>query len=100
MREMQERRPHRIVHAAVADAGCRPSADLVPASGFHTGRTYKVRGLCCADEVAALRRAVGPLVGGAERLAFDVLNGRMSIADDAGHVAEETIVKAVAGTGM
>jgi len=43
---------------------------------------------------------VGPLVGGAERLAFDVLNGRMTVAGDASDVAEEAIVKAVAGTGM
>src|SRR5262249_27655070 len=63
-------------------------------------RSYKVRGLCCADEVAALKQAVGPLVGGAERLAFDVLNGRMTIAEDGGEVAEETIITAVAATGM
>jgi Cd2+/Zn2+-exporting ATPase len=54
----------------------------------------------CAEEVAALKQAVGPIVGGAERLAFDVLNGRMTVAEVARDVAEEKIVKAVAATGM
>jgi Cd2+/Zn2+-exporting ATPase len=61
---------------------------------------FKVRGLDCAEEVAVLRQAVGPLVGGADKLAFDVLNGRMTIADETGGVTEEAIVKAVATTGM
>jgi Cd2+/Zn2+-exporting ATPase len=54
----------------------------------------------CAEEVAVLKRAVGPLVGGADRLAFDVLNGRMTVADDARDVPEKAIVGAVASTGM
>jgi Zn2+/Cd2+-exporting ATPase len=63
-------------------------------------RAYKVRGLDCAEEVAVLKQAVGPLVGGEDRLAFDVLNGRMTVAADAGEVADETIFKAIATTGM
>lgn len=59
-----------------------------------------MRGLDCAEEVAVLRQAVGPLVGGSDRLAFDVLNGRMTVADDASGVAEEDIITAVARTGM
>ena len=61
---------------------------------------YKVRGLDCAEEVAVLKQAVGPLVGGEDRLAFDVLNGRMTVAADASEVADETIFKAIATTGM
>ena len=45
---------------------------------------FKVRGLDCAEEVAVLRREVGPLVGGADNLAFDVLNGRMTVLNEAG----------------
>ena len=63
-------------------------------------RAYKVRGLDCAEEVAVLKQAVGPLVGGADRLAFDVLNGRMTVAADEREVADEAIFKAVAETGM
>jgi hypothetical protein len=40
------------------------------------------------------------VVGGEDRLAFDVLNGRMTIAANARAVPEEVIVKAVAATGM
>jgi Zn2+/Cd2+-exporting ATPase len=63
-------------------------------------RAYKVRGLDCAEEVAVLKQAVGPLVGGEDRLAFDVLNGRMTVAADAREIADETIFKAIATTGM
>ncbi len=45
--------------------------------------TFKVQGLDCAEEVAILKREVGPLVGGEDRLAFDVLNGRMMVLDGA-----------------
>jgi len=54
----------------------------------------------CAEEVSALKQAVGPVVGGADRLAFDVLNGRMTVAEAARDVPDEKIVKAVAATGM
>ncbi len=87
-------------HDHGADGCCAPSANNVPASGFRAGRAYKVRGLDCAEEVAVLRQAVAPLVGGPDRLAFDVLNGRMTIADAASDVGEEAIIKAVAATGM
>lgn len=54
---------------------------------------FKVRGLDCAEEVAVLKQAVGPLVGGADRLAFDILNGRMTVADGAREVTQEEIVQ-------
>jgi Zn2+/Cd2+-exporting ATPase len=99
---MQERHDHNHghVHENGADACCGPDTNVALPPRFQAGRSYKVRGLDCAEEVAVLRQALGPLVGGADRLAFDVLNGRMTIADDASGVAEEAIVKAVAGTGM
>ena len=64
------------------------------------GRAYKVRGLDCAEEVEVLKQAVGPLVGGADRLAFDVLNGRMTVAASESEVADEAIFKAISATGM
>jgi Zn2+/Cd2+-exporting ATPase len=85
--------------------GCRrrrqPGARLHEiAASFRAGRAYKVRGLDCAEEVAVLKQAVGPLVGGADRLAFDVLNGRMTVAANENEVVDEAIFKAVAVTGM
>jgi Cd2+/Zn2+-exporting ATPase len=64
------------------------------------GRSFKVRGLDCAEEVAVLKKAVGPVVGGTDRLAFDVLNGRMTVLKTALSVPPEDILKAVAATGM
>ncbi|GLI95693.1 heavy metal translocating P-type ATPase [Methylocystis echinoides] len=63
-------------------------------------KTFKVTGLDCAEEVAVLRREVGPLVGGEDQLAFDVLNGRMIVLDSALPIATDTIVAAVRRTGM
>ncbi|MCK9908296.1 cadmium-translocating P-type ATPase [Microbacteriaceae bacterium K1510] len=59
-----------------------------------------MQGLCCADEVAALRKAVGPLFGGGDHLAFDVLNARMTVPAEAADVKDQAILKAVATTGM
>ena len=62
--------------------------------------TFKVEGLDCAEEVATLKSALGSIVGGSDNLAFDVLNGRMTLLPDASPVAEKTIIAAVAATGM
>ena len=64
------------------------------------GRTFKVAGLDCAEEIAVLKREIGPIVGGEDGLAFDVLNGRMTIADDAQHVPDRDIAAAVERAGM
>jgi Cd2+/Zn2+-exporting ATPase len=85
-------------HAAIACSGTEASAP--PAAAFSAGRPFKVRGLDCAEEVAVLKQAIGPLVGGADRLAFDVLNGRMTVAANEREVADEEIFKAIAATGM
>ncbi len=63
-----------------------------------TARHYKIRGMDCAEEVAVLKREVGPLVGGEDRLSFDILKAKMTVA--APQVAEGEILKAVARTGM
>ncbi len=60
---------------------------------------FKVHGMDCAEEVAVLKREVGPVVGGEERLAFDILNAKMIVSEGA-LASSEAILKAVAGTGM
>lgn len=62
--------------------------------------SFRVRGLDCAEEVAILRRAVGPVVGGEEHLRFDVLRGRMTVVETPRGVGEEDIRQAVRDTGM
>lgn len=62
-------------------------------------RVFRIRGMDCAEEVAVLKDVVGPLVGGADRLNFDILNGKMIVAADV--TIEDVAVKtAVAKTGM
>lgn len=61
---------------------------------------FKVHGMDCGDEVAALKREVAPLVGGDDKLAFDLINGRMSVAGAIDTVPVGLIEKAVARTGM
>ncbi|MBX9934322.1 MAG: heavy metal translocating P-type ATPase [Methylobacterium sp.] len=61
---------------------------------------FRVHGMDCGDEIAALKREVGPMVGGEDKLAFDLVNGRMSVAAPADAISVEAVVKAVARTGM
>ncbi len=100
------REEHAHAHGHAHGEGCcggSCAAPLVeaPAAGADQVRmTFTVRGLDCAEEVAALKKAVGPLVGGEQHLAFDVLGGRMLVLRSAAEVSAEEIRKAVARTGM
>lgn len=60
---------------------------------------FRIHGMDCADEIAALKREVGPLVG-ENKLAFDLLNGRMSIDMTPDPALETRIEKAVARAGL
>ena len=62
--------------------------------------TFQIDGLDCAEEANALRREVGPVVGGEDRLSFDLLRGRMTVDIGEGPISVETIRQAVARTGM
>lgn len=58
----------------------------------------RIRGMDCAEEVAVLKREVGPIVGGEANLAFDVLNAKMTVSGES--VDERAVFNAVARTGM
>lgn len=62
--------------------------------------TFTIHGLDCAEEVAVLQRAVGPVVGGEAHLAFDILNGTMTVRLAEKTVSETAVQQAVARTGM
>jgi len=81
-------------------AGDKPDASQPSVSIPASSMTFKIDGLDCAEEVAVLKSAIGPLMGGSDKLAFDILNGRMTLLPDAEPVTEKTIIKAVAATGM
>jgi len=59
--------------------------------------TFRVRGLDCAEEVALLKRAVGPVAGGEQHLSFDLMRGTLSVVS-AAH--PDDILRAIASTGM
>jgi Cd2+/Zn2+-exporting ATPase len=60
--------------------------------------TFRISGMDCAEEVATLKAAVGPAVGGADNLVFDILNGRMGVVGNT--ASNDDIIAAVARTGM
>jgi Zn2+/Cd2+-exporting ATPase len=61
--------------------------------------TFKIRGMDCAEEVSALKAELAPLPG-VEDLAFDVLNGKMTVTFSEEKVSTPDLVAAVAKTGM
>lgn len=61
---------------------------------------FKITGMDCAEEAALLKDEVGPLVGGAENLSFDLLNARMTVSQATKPVDPEMIMRAVARTGL
>ncbi|HBL31606.1 MAG TPA: heavy metal translocating P-type ATPase [Acidobacteria bacterium] len=54
----------------------------------------------CAEEIAVLKLEVGPLVGGEDRLGFDLLKARMTVFSPPQGLAEQEVVQAVERTGM
>ncbi len=78
-----------------ANGGAEPSGP--PPS---VGRSFQVSGLDCAEEVSILNKVIGPKVGGAEHLAFDVINGRMTVLDSATSISDALVAELVASTGM
>ncbi|MBS0207774.1 MAG: cadmium-translocating P-type ATPase [Planctomycetes bacterium] len=61
---------------------------------------FKIHGMDCAEEVAVLKREIGPVVGGEDHLSFDILNGRMTVAPAFADFSSEAVRQAVARTGM
>src|SRR3989339_291101 len=60
---------------------------------------FKVTGMDCAEETNALRESVGALPGITD-VAFNLLNGTMTVTTDEGAVEDRAIVAAVERAGM
>ena len=61
---------------------------------------FKIEGMDCAEEVAVLKKELGQIVGGEDRLAFDLLNAKLTISIASVAVTPESVLLAVARTGM
>ncbi len=101
--------PHDAAHHDHDHAASSPDTgtscyggDAVPPTQVSAsdGRSFHVSGLDCAEEVSILNRVVGPKVGGAEYLAFDVINARMTVLDVGTNPSSKQIIDLVASTGM
>jgi len=60
---------------------------------------YRIKGLCCSEEVAILRREVGGKPGVID-LQFDVVNARMTVEFEPDAISASDIVAAVESAGM
>ena len=58
---------------------------------------FRIHGMDCAEEVAILKREIGPLAGGPDNLLFDILNGKMSVPSG---IDAQAVMTAVGRTGM
>jgi len=67
--------------------------------GMSTSRTYRIRGLDCAEEAGALRAAVGRIPG-AENLEINLLKGTMRVTCTDAGPSEEDIRRAVEAAGL
>ena len=62
--------------------------------------SFRIKGMCCGEEVGLLKSEVAPLIGGDERLSFDLLRSQMTIVGSLDANVVERIRTAVARTGM
>ena len=62
-------------------------------------RAFRIHGMDCAEEIAVLKREVGPLVGGVDNLAFDLFNAKMIVSEGAS-ASSEAVLRAIRATGM
>ncbi|MDP8205461.1 MAG: heavy-metal-associated domain-containing protein [Candidatus Electryonea clarkiae] len=62
--------------------------------------SFKIKGMDCAEEVAVLKRTLGPVTGGEQNLNFDVLQGKMTIIQSDNPLEILKIQAAVSKTGM
>lgn len=61
---------------------------------------FRIHGMDCADEVAILKRELQPIVGSPDRLAFDILRGKMTVSDGTPSITAGQIARVVSRTGM
>lgn len=62
---------------------------------------FRIQAMDCAEEISTLKSEVGPLVGGSERLSFDLLNQKMTVTQHGDNkVSTKEILAAISKAGM
>jgi len=69
-------------------------------AAFPSGQRFQIQVLDCVEEVRILNRAWGGVVNGEKHLTFDTLIGRTSVLVSSEVASDQSIIDAVAGTGM
>lgn len=62
--------------------------------------SFRIKGMCCGEEIELLRAGIAPIVGGAEKLSFDLLASRMTVGAELDAATIDRVISTVAGTGM
>ncbi|WP_158442743.1 heavy metal translocating P-type ATPase [Rhodopirellula baltica] len=60
----------------------------------------RIHGMDCAEEVSLIKRELVPLLGGDERLSFDLLSGRLTVDLDGVGVTSGDVLAAIERTGL
>lgn len=92
----------RDAHVHARDEDCCHPVESQPAklAPRQIRFALKIEGLDCAEEVAVLRRAVGPLVGGEQFLQFDIFRAKMTVVANGTVVDPDRVRAAIGATGM
>jgi len=61
---------------------------------------FRIQGMHCAEEITLLKDELGPLVGGIERLSFDLLNGKLIVDTEGVKLPATEVMNYVSRTGM
>jgi Cd2+/Zn2+-exporting ATPase len=72
---------------------------VCPKCTLHAESVFRVDGMCCGEEAAILARRLRPIAG-VEDVSADVIGQRLHVKYDAAVLSSNTIVDAVAETGM
>ena len=86
--------------ASCCESATSLEAGKLDATVSHSGRRFSVTGLDCVEEVRILKDVLGPLVGGAEHLSFNVVRGELTVMPTAQFITDEQLISKVAETGM
>lgn len=65
-----------------------------------TTMQLRIHGMDCTEEVAILKRELVPLLGGDDRLGFDLLNGKLTVDLDGIDVTRGDVLAAIERTGL
>ena len=77
--------------------GAGAARETIPGAMRDRTQAFRVTGMDCAEEVALLKRELGGLVGGEDRLGFDLVAGKLTVP---GGADADAVRRRIDATGM